>query len=101
MSAKNKILDAALRLFTAQSCNATTVSCICESTQVFNGSFFHAFSSKDDLAAPLYLRILQSYHARLITILNTKPAALAGIKLLIETHLCWVVEEKPQAIFLF
>lgn len=101
MSTKNQILDAALHLFTVQGFNATTVSGIRKDAQVSNGSFFHAFSSKDDLGAQLYLRTLKSYHARLMAPLATAPEAMKGVELLIKAHLCWVVEEKPQARFLF
>lgn len=101
MSVKEQILDAALHLFTAQGFNATTVASIRKDAQVSNGSFFHAFCSKDDLGAQLYLRTLKNYHARLTAPLAANPEAHEGVELLVRSHLSWVVEEQPQARFLF
>ena len=101
MSAKIQILDAALHLFTEQGFGATTVSAIRQKAQVSNGSFFHAFSSKDELGAELYLRTLNSYHDTMITPLSHLIEAKQGIEKMIRAHLSWVVEEKAQARFLF
>lgn len=101
MSAKIQILDAALHLFTEQGFGATTVSAIRQEAQVSNGSFFHAFSSKDELGAELYLRTLISYHSTMIAPLSHPIEAKEGIELMIRAHLSWVVEEKAQAKFLF
>ena len=50
LSAKDKILDAALVVIRAKGYTATTVDDLCAASDVTKGAFFHHFKSKDDLA---------------------------------------------------
>ena len=50
LSAKDKILDAALMVIRAKGYTATTVDDLCAASDVTKGAFFHHFKSKDDLA---------------------------------------------------
>ncbi len=101
MNTKNQILDTALQLFNENGFSATPVSSIRKEAGVSNGSFFHAFSSKEDLGAELYLRALASYHDKVIASLMKDVNENEGIALMINAHLAWVVEERSQAMFLF
>ena len=47
---KRKLLDAALHVIRAQGYAGTSVDDICREAGVTNGSFFHHFKSKDELA---------------------------------------------------
>jgi TetR/AcrR family transcriptional repressor of nem operon len=49
VSARAKLLDAALRLLREKGYNATTVDDLCAAAGVTKGAFFHHFSSKEDL----------------------------------------------------
>lgn len=49
-SSKERLLDAAIYLFCARGYTATRVDDICEHAGLTKGSFFHHFSSKEDLA---------------------------------------------------
>lgn len=101
MSTRDQILDAALLLFTESGFTATSVSAVRQEAGVSNGSFFHAFSSKEELGAALYLRSLESYHAHIIQSLDTNAGAAEGIASIVRAHVAWVVEESQQAQFLF
>jgi len=48
-NAKNKLTEAALQLMVGQGYSATTVDEICEEAGVSKGSFYHFFSTKEDL----------------------------------------------------
>lgn len=50
LSAKDKILDAALIVIRTKGYTATTVDDLCAASDVTKGAFFHHFKSKDDLA---------------------------------------------------
>src|SRR5579863_5352390 len=47
---KKRILDAALHVIRAKGYSATRVEDVCEAAGLTKGSFFHHFSSKEDLA---------------------------------------------------
>src|ERR1700676_4623266 len=47
---KQALLDAALSVFRAKGYAATRVEDICEAAELTKGSFFHHFTSKEDLA---------------------------------------------------
>lgn len=47
---KTRILDAALRVFREKGYNATRIEDVCEAAGLTKGSFFHHFSSKEELA---------------------------------------------------
>jgi TetR/AcrR family transcriptional repressor of nem operon len=49
-NAKDKILNAALKVIREQGYSATTVDDLCEEAKVTKGAFFHHFKSKEDLA---------------------------------------------------
>lgn len=101
MSARHKLLAAAEELFDQQTYDSTSVAQLCAAAGVSNGSFFHAFRTKDALAAELYLAALEDYHAALAATLGRKPTAKEGIAALILAHLNWVAYNRRQAEFLF
>ncbi|MGN7932910.1 TetR/AcrR family transcriptional regulator [Sphingopyxis sp. 22461] len=101
MTAGDRIRAAALALFDRDGVERTSVAAIRARADVSNGSFFHAFPTKDALAADLYLAIVADYHAAFATPLGTERAAPDMIAGLLEAHLDWVAEERPKAKFLF
>lgn len=60
MNTKEKLIEAALTLMLAKGYPATTVDEICASAGVSKGSFYHFFSTKEDLA----LAALEAYSQR-------------------------------------
>ena len=100
-NARDKIRQAALEIFPSVGWEGLTVASICRQAGVSNGSFFHAFASKDVLGADLYLTALRSYHDAMADVLASGPTAEQGIERLVHRHLEWVTCETPLARLLF
>jgi len=66
-----------------------------------NGSFFHFFGSKKELAGTLFLEILGRYHASVLAAIGESCGAQEGVRQLIRAHLDWVVNNRREARYLF
>lgn len=62
-NSRNKLLDAATRLFHENGYQAVTVNDICEAAQLTKGAFYHHFDSKEALYQHLYTPQLDTYLA--------------------------------------
>jgi len=101
LSTRDAILAAGLEAFDTVGFDQATVAAIRAAAGVSNGSFFHFFGAKEQLAAALFLEAIKAYHAAMLAALRDDPTAPAGIAGLIEAHLGWVVIHRPRARFLF
>lgn len=100
-TAREDLLAAGLAVFDRDGFEGATVAEIRARARASNGSFFHFFASKKELAGTLFLDILQSYHAAMITSVDATCGAGAGVARLIRAHLDWVVTSRREARFLF
>lgn len=100
-TARDDLLAAGLTVFDRDGFDGATVAAIRQLARTSNGSFFHFFGSKKELAGTLFLEILQRYHASMLAALGAQPGAREGIALLIRAHLDWVVGHRREARFLF
>lgn len=98
---RDRILAAALIEFDENGYEATTVARICKRAAVSNGSFFHAFPSKEALASALFLTALEAYHAALIETLSRETSAADGVSALVSEHIDWVIKHRAMARFMF
>jgi AcrR family transcriptional regulator len=78
-SARARILEAALALFLKQGVEAVSVAEICRAAGVSNGSFFHHFPSKDELALEISLALRREYWDFVLAELEPKADAMAGV----------------------
>lgn len=101
MSARDAILRSGFDIFESQGFEAATVASICRAAGVSNGSFFHAFASKERLAAELFLGALTAYHDAMLAALADGPGASEGVAGLVGAHLDWVVASRREARFIF
>lgn len=99
--ARDDLLDAALAVFERDGFEGATVAAIRQRAGTSNGSFFHFFNSKRELAGTLFLEVLRRYHIAMLDVIDPPPGAEEGIARLIHTHLEWVVENRREANFLF
>ena len=98
---RDDLLAAGLTVFERDGFEGATVAAIRNLARISNGSFFHFFGSKKELAGTLFLEILQRYHASMVAALDPNVGAREGIARLIRAHLDWVVNNRREARFLF
>src|SRR6266436_5684487 len=99
--AREDLLAAGLAVFDRKGFEGATVAAIRSRAQASNGSFFHFFGSKKELAGTLFLELLQHYHAAVVAAVDPSLSARDGIGHLIRAHLDWVVNNRREARYLF
>jgi AcrR family transcriptional regulator len=99
--ARADLLAAGLAVFDRDGFEGATVAAIRSHARASNGSFFHFFGSKKELAGTLFLEVLQRYHAAMLAAVDPSIGAEEGISRLIRAHLDWVVNDRREARFLF
>ena len=98
---REELLAAGLAVFDRVGFEGATVAAIRTKARASNGSFFHVFGSKKELAGALFLEVLRHYHAAMLGALDPVPDAAQGIDRLIRAHLDWVVLSRREARYLF
>ena len=91
-TAREDLLAAGLAVFDRDGFEGATVAAIRTRARASNGSFFHFFGSKKELAGTLFLEILARYHSAVIAAVDQSCAAREGVARLIRAHLEWVVD---------
>ena len=100
-TAREDLLAAGLAVFDRDGFEGATVAAIRTRARASNGSFFHFFGSKKELAGTLFLEVLQRYHAAMLAAVDASMSAEEGIARLIRAHLDWVVNSRREARYLF
>ncbi len=98
---RQDLLAAGLAVFDRDGFEGATVAAIRARARASNGSFFHCFGSKKELAGTLFLEVLQIYHAAILAAIDPALGAQDGIDRLIRAHLDWVVNNRREARYLF
>jgi len=100
-TAREDLLAAGLAVFDRDGFEGATVAAIRTRARASNGSFFHFFGSKKELAGTLFLEILARYHSAVIAAVDEPCGAREGVTRLIRAHLDWVVNSRREARYLF
>lgn len=79
-STRDRILAAALELFMAGNVETTSVAEICRAAGVSNGSFFHHFPSKEEVALELTLALRREYWDFVLAALEPETDAMKGLE---------------------
>ncbi|MFJ4776765.1 TetR/AcrR family transcriptional regulator [Streptomyces sp. NPDC088762] len=95
-----RILNSALGCFLENGVQRTTVEQVRKRAGVSNGSFFHHFRTKQDLAEAVYLRGLEEHQAALLAVLTPQVSLQAGVEGAVRRHLAWVEAQPELAAFL-
>jgi AcrR family transcriptional regulator len=98
---QRQILDAALDRFTTLGFDATTLEHIRSRSLASIGSIYHHFSSKEELAAALYMEGLRKYQDGLLAELRHHKECAAGIRAVVHYHLRWIAKHPDWARYLF
>jgi AcrR family transcriptional regulator len=98
---RRAILDATLACFTEVGYLDTTMEDIRRRSGASNGSIYHHFKGKEQLAAALYLQGIVDYQGGLKNELNRCTGAREGLAALVRYHLFWVRDHSDWARFLF
>lgn len=98
---RDDLLAAGLAVFDRSGFEGATVAAIRARARASNGSFFHVFGSKKELAGALLLEVLRHYHAAMLAALDQVTDTEQGIDRLIRAHLDWVVLSRREARYLF
>jgi len=98
---REDLLAAGLAIFERDGFEGATVAAIRARARASNGSFFHFFASKKELAGTLFLETLERYHSAILAVAQPGLSAREGIDRLIRAHLNFVVERRREARYLF
>lgn len=97
---RQEIIQAALSCFVEHGYADTTMKDIRLRSKASNGSIYHHFKSKEQLAAAVYLEGILDYQAGLLAKLEQSTGAKKGITTVIKYHLTWVSENPDWARYL-
>jgi len=100
-TAREDLLAAGLAVFDRDGFEGATVAAHPNPRAGSNGSFFHFFGSKKELAGTLFLEILGRYHASVLAAIGESCGAQEGVRQLIGHNLDWVVNNRREARYLF
>ena len=101
MTAKDRLLDAALQRFAARGLAATTLDEIRTEANASVGSVYHAFpGGMENLVGDLYLRVLGGYQQAFLRELRKHPGAREGVEAIVDFHVRWCVRHAAEARFL-
>lgn len=100
MDKRDKLLQAALKLFVSQGFNDTPTSKIAKEAGIASGTLFYFFPTKDDLIISLYLELkgqaAKSINGAMAEIQSTKEV----IKTYYEESLKWALQNPTEFSFL-
>ena len=97
---RREIIQAALSCFVEYGYAATTMEDIRQRSKASNGSIYHHFKSKEQLANAVYLEGIIDYQSGVIALLDRNPGAREGIEAIIGHHLDWVSANPDWARYL-
>lgn len=78
-STRDRILEAATNLFLAQGVDSTSVAELCRAAGVSNGSFFHHFPTKEELALEITIVLRREYWDYLLAVMEPCTDPMEGV----------------------
>jgi len=97
---RERLLDAAARVFRQHGYAAASMEQVRQAAGVSNGSLYHHFPTKAQLADALYAQILQDFHLALLAAIRHAGSAEVGVKGLVRAFVNWVLRHPDRAALL-
>jgi AcrR family transcriptional regulator len=97
---RDKVLDAAAHVFLLHGYDGASMDQVRHAAGVSNGSLYHHFPTKAQLADALYVDTLHDFHGALLAPIARDVSAEAGIKGMVRAHVNWVVKHPERATLL-
>ena len=98
-STRDRLLEAAAQVFLEQGSGAS-MDQVRQAAGVSNGSLYHHFPTKAQLADALYVQTLHDFHAALLSPIARGGSAEAGVKGLVRAQVNWVLRNPGRASLL-
>ena len=92
-----RLLEAAAKVFLAQGFGNASMDLVRQHAGVSNGSLYHHFPTKAQLADALYAHTLREFHAVLLQPVRGRASAQSGVKGLVRAYVDWVVANPEGA----
>lgn len=100
-SRRDAILEAAVDAVSASGFDAVSVEAIRRAAHASTGSLYHHFPTRGHLMAAVYERLIRSYQAALLSVLDEHVEVEAGVRAVVDFHVRWCIEHAGEARLLF
>jgi AcrR family transcriptional regulator len=97
LSTRDKLLQAAVKVFLQHGFTAASMDLVRQEAGVSNGSLYHHFPTKAQLADALYAHTLRDFHTALVVPIAGRASAQTGVKGMIRAYIDWVVQYPERA----
>ncbi len=94
---RHKVLEAAADVFLEHGFDGASMEQVRQRAGVSNGSLYHHYPTKAQLADAVYGHTLRDFHATLLAPLRAKASAEAGVKGMVRAYINWVVAHRAHA----
>ncbi len=96
-STKARVLEAAAAVFLRHGFAAASMDQVRQEAGVSNGSLYHHFPTKAQLADALYANTLRDFHATVLEAAGGRTSAQNGVKAMVRAYANWVVQHPDRA----
>src|SRR6266498_2309042 len=92
-----RVLDAATQVFLKHGFAGASMDLVRQEAGVSNGSLYHHYPTKAQLADALYAHTLRDFHATIMVPIAGRASAQSGVKGMVRAYIQWVVDHPQQA----
>lgn len=96
-STKSRVLEAATQVFLEHGFDGASMDQVRQLAGVSNGSLYHHYPTKAQLADALYAHTLRGFHTVVMGAITGRTSAQGGIKGMVRAYIQWVVDHPAQA----